>query len=117
MSIKITFLAAVLASSFVIAGCERRPTDPPQPKAMSSTASTDAPVPPPPVRDPSLPAASAVMSAPTTVASAPAKTFNTEPMSRPAESAAMPLGGQANDHSAPKAYEPGATGASASGPR
>lgn len=117
MTMKTTLVAAVLASTFVIAGCERRPTDPPQPKAMSSTASTDAPVPPPPVRDPSLPSATAVVGAPTTVASAPAKTFNTEPMSRPTESAAMPLGGQANDHSAPKAYEPGASGVSASGPR
>lgn len=117
MPIKTTLAVTLLASTFVIAGCERRPTDPPQPKAMSAAAPADAPVPPPPVSDPSLPAASAVVGAPTTVASAPAKTFNTEPMSRPAESAAMPLGGQANDHSAPKAYEPGASGASASGPR
>lgn len=117
MPYQTTLVAVLLASTFAMVGCERRPTDPPQPKALAATVPSDAPVPPPPVRDPSLPSASTAAQAPGTVASAPAKTFNTEPMSRPAESAAMPLGGQANDHSAPKPYEPGATGASAAGPR
>ncbi len=107
MPFKPVLVTTLLAAAFATAGCDRKPTDPMQPKALSSQTTVDAPVPPPPVADPSLPSASAALNAPATVASAPSASFNTEPMSRPAESAAMPLGGQNNDHSTPKPYEPG----------
>lgn len=116
MPFKPTFVAALLTATFVIAGCDRRPTDPPQPKALTTAGQSNAPVPPAPVTDPSLPPASAALTAPTTVASAPA-TRQDVTLSRPMESAAMPVGGQNNDHSAPKPYEPGASGAGTSAPR
>lgn len=117
MSFKPTPVIALLAVAFALAACDRKPTDPPQPKALATERSAEAPAVPPPVADPSLPAASAALNMPAMVASGPVGTLHMEPVSKPAESAAMPLGGQNNDHSTTKPYEDKASSGTASAPR
>ena len=94
-----TTLAAVAASTFfVLSGCDRNAADPPMPRADVFSVAPSIP------GDTSVPSASSVM-APAEVAppkDAPPATRSDKPLTNAQESAAMPLGGQANDHSVPK---------------
>lgn len=100
--IKHTLIGALLVAGLALAGCDRRPSNPDLPKAETSSA-----VPPAPVKDTSLPSATTALAAPEGTPTAPptAERDTAAPMSKASESIAMPLGGQANDHSAPKAGE------------
>ena len=99
--------AALLVSAFALTACDKKPTDPIVPKAVAS----ETPI--APVPDTSLPSATEALKAPDGKTDAPANaTFNNTPMTPSSESTAMPMGGQANDHSAPKPGE-GASAASA----
>ncbi len=115
--IKQTFIGGLLVAAVVLAGCERRPSNPDLPKTETTAAMPDAPVAPDrtraemsaprpaaPVADASLPSATAALNSvdgkPQTP---PTAVIENTPMSKATESAAMPLGGQNNDHSAPKA--------------
>lgn len=98
--IKHTLIGALLVAGVALAGCDRQ-TNPDLPKAQASSE-----VPPAPVKDTSLPSATAALAAPEgTPAAPPTAERDPAPMSKASESVAMPLGGQANDHSAPKAGE------------
>ena len=97
-----TILAALAASTLLaLSACDRNEADPPMPRAETF------PVAPSKPGDTSVPSASSVM-APAEVAppkDAPPATRSDKPLTTAQESTAMPLGGQANDHSAPKAVE------------
>ncbi len=99
--IKHSLIGGLLAAAVVLAGCDRRPSNPDLPKTE-----TTASIPVPPVADTSLPSASAALNAPDgKPQSPPTAVIDNAAMSKATESAAMPVGGQANDHSAPKAGE------------
>jgi hypothetical protein len=99
-----TILAALAASALLaLSACDRNEVDPPMPRAETF------PVAPSNPGDTSVPSASSVMAPAETAPPAPkdnppATQANT-PLSDKQESTAMPLGGQANDHSAPKQAE------------
>ena len=97
-------LAALAASTILLlSGCDENANDPPMPRAEAF------PVAPSAAGDTSVPAASTVMAPADTTPPAPEDsppaTRTNAPMSDKQESTAMPLGGQANDHSAPKPAE------------
>lgn len=99
-----TTLAAVAASTlFVLSGCNRNAADPPMPRAEVFPVAPSTP------GDTSVPTASSVMApaevAPTASKGSPPATRSNATLTDKQESTAMPLGGQANDHSAPKAVE------------
>ncbi len=99
--IKYTLIGGVLISALALTACERRPANPGLPKAAEAATT-----PAPPVADKSLPSATAALNAPDgTSQKTTTGTQTVAPMSKSTESAAMPLPGQANDHSAPKAEE------------
>ena len=98
---KYTLIGGLLVSAIALTACERRPANPGLPKAAETSA-----IPAAPVADKSLPPATAALNAPDgTPQKTPTGTQTMTPMSKSTESAAMPLPGQANDHSAPKANE------------
>ncbi|MEO8280069.1 MAG: hypothetical protein ABI564_10290 [Ideonella sp.] len=106
--IKHTLIGGLLVAAVVVAGCDRRPSNPDLPKTETTTA-----VPAPPVADKSLPSATAALNSPDGKTQAPpTATMDNSPMSKATESAAMPVGGQANDHSAPKTSDQAASAAS-----
>ena len=96
-------LAALAASTvLLLSACDKNPADPPLPRTDDAF-----PVAPSVVGDTSVPTATSVFSpteTPPPKESVPAAQSN-EPLTDKKESAAMPLGGQANDHSAPKPAE------------
>ncbi len=99
-----TTLAAVAASTlFVLSGCDRNASDPPMPRADVFPVAPSTP------GDTSVPSASSVVApaevAPPAAKDSPPATQSNAPLTDKQESTAMPLGGQANDHSAPKAVE------------
>lgn len=112
----VTLLA--LLALLALSGCERKPADPPTPKA----AELNMPVAPAPAvasssgtPDPSVPAAAAAVAV---QAPAAASTARDEPANRPTdgltkaqESNAMPMPGQVNNHST-TAIDPAKRGAS-----
>jgi hypothetical protein len=92
--------AALAAVAFLCAACSKAPVDPPAaapPVAVVAPGSTQAPT-----SDTSVPSAQSVLS-PASGAAKPAvdATRTNDKMSRAEESTAMPMAGQANDHSAP----------------
>ncbi|KNZ34379.1 MAG: hypothetical protein AD742_03170 [Methylibium sp. NZG] len=97
----LTALAA--ASLFSLSACDRNTADPPMPRAENFPVAPSTP------GDTSVPPASAVITpaepAPATSKDNPPATQSNAPMTKKQESAEMPLGGQANDRSAPKAAE------------
>lgn len=101
-----TTLAAVAASTLlVLGGCDRNAADPPMPRAETFPVAPSTP------GDTSVPQASSVAqpveAAPAAPKDGPPATQSNAPLTDKQESTAMPLGGQANDHSAPKAAEAG----------
>ena len=98
-----TICTALLATVCALGACDRDP-DLPRPGKPTMNA-----VPPPPVRDASVPAADSVLTGAVTVTPPEAPgTRSNRAMSRAEESAAMPMAGQAGDHSAPLAPRKGA---------
>lgn len=99
--IKQSLIGCLLIAGITLAGCERRPSNPDLPKTATTSA-----VPAPPVADTSLPSASAALNAPDGKMQSPTIAVrDNSQMSKATESAAMPVGGQANNHSAPKPEE------------
>jgi hypothetical protein len=99
-----TTLAAVAASTFfVLSGCDKNAADPPLPRVDNFPVAPNTP------GDTSVPSASSVMTpaqvTPPVAKDSPPATQTNAPLTDKQESAAMPLGGQANDHSAPKPVE------------
>ena len=97
-------LAALAASTILLlSACDKNATDSPMPRAETFPAAPSTP------GDTSVPPASSVMAPADTTPPAPKDsppaTQTNAPMSAKQESIAMPLGGQANDHSAPKPAE------------
>lgn len=106
--IKHTMIGGMLVAAVVLSGCDRRPSNPDLPKTETTSA-----VPAAPVADTSLPSATAALNSPDGKTQAPpTAAMDTTPMSKATESSAMPVGGQANDHSAPKASDQAASAAS-----
>lgn len=95
-------LPLALLAALALVACDRRPTSTPAPAV--ETARAGAGDLRPGTSDPSVPAADAVLS-PASATAAPvadaAAARTTLPMTRAQENGAMPLPGQANDHSAP----------------
>jgi hypothetical protein len=99
-----TTLAAVVASTLIVlGGCDRNAADPPMPRAETFPVAPSTP------GDTSVPPAGSVTppaeAAPVAPKDSPPATQSNAPLTDKQESTAMPLGGQANDHSAPKAAE------------
>lgn len=96
-------LPLTLLTALVLVACDRRPASAPVSPVDSATAGAAARR--PGTTDPSVPAADAVLS-PATSGAGPATDAaaarTTLPMTRAQENSAMPLPGQANDHSAPQ---------------
>ena len=100
-SLSATVFAALLATLALVA-CQKRPAEPPKPEAQQAPAM---PIPNPgSTVDSSLPSAASVLPPASDAprAATPAGRTN-RTMSASQESTAMPLPGQANDHSAPMA--------------
>ncbi|WP_418317923.1 hypothetical protein [Piscinibacter sakaiensis] len=104
--LKLTLTAGLLAATIGLAACDRRPSEPDVPKAeieQSERAALLAY----PSSDPSLPPASVALNRNNDQALAgPPATLHVAPLPPVSESVAMPLGGQNNDHSAPKSTDP-----------
>jgi hypothetical protein len=97
-----TICTALLASVCALAACDRDLPRPGTPMMSSGQ-------PPPPMRDSSVPSADSVLTSPAPVAASEAAgTRTNRAMSRAEESAAMPMAGQAGDHSAPLSPRKGA---------
>jgi hypothetical protein len=97
-------LAALAASTLLLlSACDRNEVDPPLPRAEPFPVAPGTP------GDTSVPPASSVLAPAETAAPAPKDnppaTQTNAPLNDKQESEAMPLGGQANDHSAPKPAE------------
>ena len=94
--------ALALTMLLLLGACAPRPADPPVP--VSTGGRPDLTLPRTPSTDASLPSASTVFNAPATAAdpaaSVPQARANAE-MTAAQESRAMPMPGQANDHSVP----------------
>jgi len=108
---------AVLLSVMALSACEKRPTDPTQPRTEAIAPANARPA-VPSAPDPSVPAASSVSAPP------PASTAKDEPskkvgsndtLTRTQESTAMPMPGQVNNHSTPS-LDPASTPRAASAP-
>jgi hypothetical protein len=101
-----SILAALAASTILLlSACDKNAADPPMPRTEVF------PVAPTIAGDTSVPSASSVM-APAEAAppkDSPPATRSNEALTGAQESAAMPMGGQANDHSAPKPAEAAAS--------
>lgn len=94
--------AAVCLAALLLSGCDGGRSDRPTPAV--APAGVEAARPAPPVADTSVPAADTVMSpANATPRADAAAGRSNRTMSRAEESAAMPMPGQNNDHSAPLA--------------
>jgi hypothetical protein len=97
-----SILAALAASTILLlSACDKNAADPPLPRAEVFPVAPSTP------GDTSVPSASSVMTPaePTPPKDSPPATRSDQPLTKAQESAAMPLGGQANDHSAPKPAE------------
>ena len=94
-------LGALIGSAVFLAACDQRP-DPATSRA--EPAATGVATPSPTLPDPSVPAAASVLKAPAaaTTPGVPGTRTNAT-LSDAQESNAMPMAGQANDHSAPLA--------------
>lgn len=98
-----TICTALLATVCALAACDRDVPRPGTPMMSSGQ-------PPPPMRDSSVPTADSVLTGPAPVAVPEAPgTRSNRAMSRAEESGAMPMAGQAGDHSAPLAPRKGAS--------
>ncbi len=99
-----SFLIAVSLATLLVAGCDKKRPDSPAPQVRSDTA-----VPIPATAGPgntSVPAAATVLTPAESRANAnPTEVRTNKTMTRAEESAAMPMAGQANDHSAPLATD------------
>lgn len=99
-----TTMAAVAAATILaLSACDRNAADPPMPRVEAF------PVAPSKPGDTSVPSAGSVIApaepAPPVPKDIPPATQSNASLTDKQESTAMPLGGQANDHSAPKAAE------------
>lgn len=104
--LKLSLISGLMVAALSVAGCDRRPAEPQVPKAEIGQA-PHAVLPDRPASDPSLPSATVALGRTDDKAPvAPPATLHTAPLSQTSESAAMPLGGQNNDHSAPKITDP-----------
>jgi len=99
----------VALTILALTACDKNTADPPMPRGEAF------PVAPAIPGDTSVPSASSVMAPAEAIppSDIPPATRSDRPMTNAEESAAMPMGGQANDHSAPKPVEAAASGASA----
>ena len=94
-------IGAVLAlSTFLLIGCDKAQLEPNPPRLAAGHV--DAAPPAPQLPDPSVPAAASVLTPPASIpkTDVPGTRSNTT-LTRAEESSAMPVAGQANDHSAP----------------
>ena len=111
-------LPAILLSVMAVAGCEKRPPDPTKPRTDAIAPANAQPA-VPSAPDPSVPAASSVLSAPppatTAKDEASKKVGSNDNLTRSEESTAMPMPGQVNNHSTPS-LDPANTGRPASAP-
>jgi hypothetical protein len=100
-------LGALLGSAVCLAACNK-PPDPATPQAEPATSGVA--MPSSTLPDPSVPAAASALKAPAanTTTEAPGTRTNAT-LSGAQESNAMPMAGQANDHSAPLAPAKGAS--------
>ena len=97
--------AALLVAGSSLGGCGRPESNPPQAGAAVTPVSPSIPVPVTGgVKDGSLPDTTAALSAPGTASAGKASPPST--MTQDQESKAMPMPGQANDHSTPKIPKP-----------
>ena len=117
MRLPLTLSAAALSSALLLAACDPKPAVPPKPPKPITQASGSSPLATMGAAgDTSVPRADTVLSttedspkavaaaaAATTAASGTGPTRNNRQMTRAEESAAMPMAGQNNDHSAPAA--------------
>ena len=89
---------AVIVGLLCLAGCDKRPSDSPAPRADAGKAEAQKPFSSPP--DPSLPAATSVVT-PAATATAKDESGNHPKgdLTRAEESSAMPKAGQTNNHS------------------
>ena len=88
-------VAALAAVMVLLSACEKRAGDPPVPRAEAAR-----PVVPSATPDPSVPAAAAVLTAPTTPTAKDAASGRaTGSLTAAQESSAMPMPGQVNNHS------------------
>lgn len=112
-----TLKVAVLLGLLALGACDKRPTDPVTPRTDAAAPAGTLPV-TPSAPDPSVPSATSVLSAPVTGTAkdeAVAKVGPNESMTRAQESNAMPMSGQANNHST-TALDPANTRRAASAP-
>ena len=99
-----------VTTALLLVACDKLPPRPqPQPRPITSQGQTSPLAPAVTLPDTSVPSAAAVLATP----AAPAKTElpgarTNAPLTAAQESNAMPMAGQANDHSAPQASAPSA---------